>query len=64
MISVAALIFAVAYAAERAWHVYVDHANHAVSEPGGPRCRDCLRCAVCRRPMAEDGTPKPLRGLP
>lgn len=65
MVGLAALLAALAYAAERTWHAYLDYLHNATSEPPGPRCKECLRCASCRREMSEDGTPRAsLRTVP
>lgn len=56
ILALAAAVYAVAFLLKVLWGIAVDHRNHALSEPEGPRCRECLRCASCRRHINEDGS--------
>jgi hypothetical protein len=65
VLALAAAVYAAAFLIRVVWGIAIDYRNHVLSEPDGPRCKDCLRCASCRRVMNEDGTPKStLRTVP
>ncbi len=66
LLELAALIYALAYAAKNAGNlvsILQDGCFIKRKHPNGPICKDCLQCVVCDRYMTEDGDPK-LRKVP